>query len=179
MKFLILFELGKKRFVQAFLTHNAAVDAINSYTQLADDVILSIAEIEPEKYEVMFEDGSRACFKIVKSKNDSILGYYPADLSRIFAKLRSILLSKREQADKNTDRIIKTRLEAFAMILCGIGIILGGFAVAAVAFAPNGESWQFAAMGSLIALGLATTFRGSYVLVHPIPKPVKLVKQTA
>ena len=179
MKYLILFELGKKRFVQAFSTHNAAVDAINSYTQLADDVILSITEIESEKYEIIFEDGSRACFKIVKSKDELILGYYPADLSRIFAKLRAILLSRREQSDKETDHVIKTRLGAFTMILCGIGIILGGFAVAALAFAPNGEAWQFAAMGSLIALGLATTFRGSYVLVHPISKPAKLLKQTA
>jgi hypothetical protein len=140
MKYLILFELGKKRFVQAFSTHNAAVDAINSYTQLADDVILSITEIESEKYEIAFEDGSRACFKIAKSKDELILGYYPADLSRIFAKLRVILLSRREQSDEKMDRAIKARLGAFTMILCGIGIILGGFAVAALAFAPNGEA---------------------------------------
>lgn len=184
MKYLILFELGKKRFVQAFSSHNQAVDAINELTKLADDVILSINALADEKYQIVFIDGSEAYFKIVQSKDELILGYYPADLTRIFAKLRNILISKQFRAEKDKkiagyNKAMK-RVEALMMIVSGIGIMFGGFTVASLAFAPNGQAWQFAAMGSLLALGLASTLRGGHVFIRPVKKPKapRLVKQT-
>lgn len=177
MKYLVLFELGKKRFMEAFTSRNEAVNAINSFTEIADDVILSISAYAVDKYRIVFEDGSEATIRILKSEKETILGYYPADLFRIFNKIRAILYSKRanvENAQKDAEdtkkQKAKARIEAFALILAGIGIILGGFAIAVAALVPTGEAWQFAALGSLLALGFASIIRGGYLMIKPLPK---------
>ena len=178
MKYLVLFELGKKRFVESFSTRNNAVDAINSYTKLADDVIISIIETGKDKYGVEFIDGSKATVKIQKNKDESLLGYYPADLQRIFEKIKSILTNKQNEQAKSLKR---ARIEALVITLAGVGIFLGGFALAVVALSPSGVLWQFIAMGSSIMLGLATTIRGTILMTRPNTenKQYKLAKQNA
>lgn len=172
MKYLILFELGKKRFVQAFSSKNAAIKAINSYTELADDVISSINDLDDDKYSVIFSDDSRATFKIQPSKDEAILGYYPADLARIFEKIRAILLKRKEAEEKVAlaVEVKEKRRKAVRLTMLGIAIMLAGFAMATLAFSPDGAAWQFAAMGSLILLGLTSTVRGGYKIARPLPK---------
>jgi len=177
MKYLILFELGKKRFVQSFVTKNSAIKAINDYTKLSDDVIDSISKLEKDKYELVFEGGDRAIFRIVRSKDENVLGYYPADLGRIFAKLRSILLQRREKMAIENKKIknekLKNRLEALVMVMAGLAIIMGGFSLTSMAFAFESQAWRYASMGALIALGIASTIRGVYFVVKPSPKEPK------
>lgn len=172
MKYLILFELGKKHLMEAFTSKNAAIEALNFYTETADSVISSIDDLGEDKYSVSFIDGSQATFKILENANESVLGYYPADLARIFEKLRVILLSRKYNEDKTqiNDEIRAKRNKARKIVMIGVAIMLAGFAMAALALSPIGAAWEFAAMGSLILLGLATMTRGSYKIAHPLPK---------
>ncbi|MDO4730485.1 MAG: hypothetical protein Q4A96_04815 [Candidatus Saccharibacteria bacterium] len=178
MRYLILFDLGQKRYAKKLSSRKAAIDYINFCTQKHDDVIRSIVNEEDNSFRVTFEDNTQAKFRIIKSVDGCSLGYYEVDLYKIFSKIRNrILAEKTIEGNKNREqersRIIKksfakkARMNALGLVLVGIACVLGGFAVMALLLTPNDSVWIYVVYMAVVALGLALTLRGSYQFIWP------------
>ena len=170
MRYLILFDLGQKRYAKKLSSRKAAIDYINFCAQKHDDVIRSIVKEEDNSF--------RAKFRIIKSEDGCSLGYYEVDLYKIFSKIRNrILAEKTIEGNKNREqersRIIKksfakkARLNALGLVLIGIACVLGGFATMTLLLTPNDSVWIYVVYMAVVALGLALTLRGSYQFIWP------------
>jgi hypothetical protein len=174
MKYLVLFDYCQKKIVHGFWTRKAAVEKINQATQMADDVIMSVAEERRNRYVIIFNDGTIAKLHIVRSVDVNPLGYYHMDLCYFMTKIRNSMIACRMARQngiraKQRERIAKSRArtDALVMILIGLASILAGFTLAMAAMRPEATVWQFAGLGCLALIGLSMTLRGSYILINP------------
>ena len=179
MKYLILFNLGQKRLVTKVSSWDAAVDYINTCTDMADDVILSIVKTDENEYKVTFLDHTAAKLRIVKALEGKCpLGYYAVDLGYIFAKIRNHLLaqkiSQENEARRHQRNIVKeskytkgARYDALGIVLVGLACMLAGFAAMILFLTPLDNTWLYAAYIAVVALGLAITLRGSFLFIWP------------
>lgn len=174
MKYLVLFDYDQKKIVHGFWSRKAAIEKINRATEMADDVIMSVAEERRNRYVIIFNDGTVAKLHIVRSIDVNPLGYYHMDLCYFMTKVRNGMIARRtaRQNDiraKQRERIVKNRArtDALVMILIGLASILAGFTLAMMAMKPEVTVWQFAGLGCLALIGLSMTLRGSFILVFP------------
>lgn len=188
MRYLILFDLEQKRYAKKFSSKKAAIDYINFCTSSSDDVIKSIVKENENVYKISFSDNAIARFRIIRRKDGCPLAYYEIELSRIFAKIRNRILAERtmlknELSEKEREKIstkkfkLRARLNAIALVLSGISIILTGFAIMVLVLTPSDSVWLYVGYMALVIFGIALTLRGSYIFIFPKKQVQKIEKR--
>lgn len=178
MRYLILFDLGQKRYAKKLSSRKAAIYYINFCAQKHDDVIRSIVKEEDNSFRVTFDDDTQAKFRIIKSADGCSLGYYEVDLYKIFSKIRNRILAKKtiegnKDREEERNRLVKksfakkARLNALALVLIGTSCVLGGFATMTLILTPSDSVWIYVVYMAVVVLGLALTLRGSYQFIWP------------